>query len=245
MFEAVIFDLGGTLVQIERLKAYSYARTALVLSEGPLQEAEVITAYKELAKWDRADAAASLVRRFGLRKEASARQREFGVKTPAEVFLHIHKQFFAQMLADPLVVRNSAWPHAMALMRRQHPVRYALVSCISQHSAMRILEILGIEDAFHRVVTAGAETRHTPAFFRQVAHQLGVPPAACLAFEDTVRGIHAAKKAGMKAVCIPNDYTRDTVLADQGLPADHLVLSSRELPELVDRLVAGPVIAGM
>ena len=47
MIEAMIFDLDGTLVQTEKLKALSYARAALLLKP-ELKEADVINAFKDV-----------------------------------------------------------------------------------------------------------------------------------------------------------------------------------------------------
>ena len=48
MIQAVIFDLDGTLVETERLKALSYARAAVELCLYTLTEAEVIEAFKDV-----------------------------------------------------------------------------------------------------------------------------------------------------------------------------------------------------
>ena len=44
----MIFDLDGTLVQTERLKAISYARAAIELCPYNLTEEEVIEAFKKV-----------------------------------------------------------------------------------------------------------------------------------------------------------------------------------------------------
>ena len=48
MIRLVIFDLDGTLVQTERLKAMSYARAAVELCPYQVSEEEVIEAYKDV-----------------------------------------------------------------------------------------------------------------------------------------------------------------------------------------------------
>ena len=44
MIQAMIFDLDGTLVQTERLKAHSYARAAVELCPYTINEEDVIFA---------------------------------------------------------------------------------------------------------------------------------------------------------------------------------------------------------
>ena len=47
-----------------------------------------------------------------------------------------------------------------------------------------------------------------PAVYLTAAARLGVDPAACVAFEDSVTGVSAAKAAGMRVVAVPaeNQY---------------------------------------
>ena len=61
---------------------------------------------------------------------------------------------------------------------------------------------LGLNGAFAATVTA-SEVEHSkpaPDLYLAAAKRLGVPPADCLAFEDTPSGIASAKAAGMFAV---------------------------------------------
>ncbi len=78
MIKAFIFDLDGTLVQTEALKAKSYARAAVEL-DGGLTEDEVIAAFKDyvgpFAEGSRRGASEA----FRLGSKAAARMKEFGV----------------------------------------------------------------------------------------------------------------------------------------------------------------------
>ncbi|MGB3905651.1 MAG: hypothetical protein WBB22_12075 [Anaerolineae bacterium] len=47
MIRAMIFDLDGTLVQTERLKALSYARAVAELCGNKIREPEVIDAFRD------------------------------------------------------------------------------------------------------------------------------------------------------------------------------------------------------
>ena len=68
MILAVIFDLDGTLVETEELKARSYARAAIELRP-ELHEAEVIEAFKDLIGLSRQEVAVVLKWRFGAQPE--------------------------------------------------------------------------------------------------------------------------------------------------------------------------------
>jgi len=81
MIRAVIFDLDGTLVETEELKALSYARAAVELRP-ELNEAEVVEAFKDVVGLSRQEVAMALLQRFGLEAAARARMAEFGVSAP-------------------------------------------------------------------------------------------------------------------------------------------------------------------
>ena len=79
MIRAMIFDLDGTLVQTEKLKALSYARAAVELCPYTLSEAKAVEAFKDLVGLSRREVAQALVERFDLEEKARSRMAEFGL----------------------------------------------------------------------------------------------------------------------------------------------------------------------
>jgi HAD superfamily hydrolase (TIGR01509 family) len=71
---------------------------------------------------------------------------------------------------------------------------------------LNTLRALGIADLFQAIVTAEDYRRGKPSPdpFLEAALRLGVPPEACLVFEDTATGIAAATAAGMQSVLVPS-----------------------------------------
>ncbi|TRW22373.1 HAD family phosphatase [Flavobacterium zepuense] len=69
--------------------------------------------------------------------------------------------------------------------------------------------IVGPED----VVTSKPD----PEVFIKAAQQLGVDPANCVVFEDSPKGIEAARRAGMKAVGIASYHTAEELANDNVL----------------------------
>jgi beta-phosphoglucomutase len=78
----------------------------------------------------------------------------------------------------------------------------ALATSAVADSAARILERLGLAAAFPVRVTAGQVRRGKPdpEVYLTAAAALGVPPPACVVFEDAVVGVEAARRAGMAVV---------------------------------------------
>jgi HAD superfamily hydrolase (TIGR01509 family) len=69
---------------------------------------------------------------------------------------------------------------------------------------LRTLELIGLGDTFSVVVTAEDVQRGKPApdMFLLAAERMGVPPADCVVFEDSVLGLEAARRAGMTGVLV-------------------------------------------
>jgi len=83
---------------------------------------------------------------------------------------------------------------------------------------------LGVRSYFTAVVS-GAEMpgKPDPAVFLEAARRIGVPPEDCLVIEDSVAGVQAALRGGMKCLAVTTTNPR-AVLKDA-----HLILDSLEL----------------
>ncbi len=104
MISAVIFDLDGTLVETEELKALSYARAAVELRPD-LDEEEIVEAFKDFVGLSRGEVAVGLMERFGLEEAARARMKEFGVDRPWQAYVQIRLRIYDEMLCDPKLVQ--------------------------------------------------------------------------------------------------------------------------------------------
>ncbi|MGE6630786.1 HAD family hydrolase [Bacillus sp. NPDC077027] len=71
------------------------------------------------------------------------------------------------------------------------------------------LKQIGLFDYFECIRTSDdvEEVKPNPELYLQTARCLGVVPSECVAFEDSVNGLMAAKRAGMKCVIVPNKVT--------------------------------------
>jgi beta-phosphoglucomutase len=78
MIQAMIFDLDGTLVQTEKLKALSYARAAVELCPHEVSESQVVEAFKQVVGLARHEVAQYLVSEFKLEGKAAQRRGNSG-----------------------------------------------------------------------------------------------------------------------------------------------------------------------
>jgi beta-phosphoglucomutase-like phosphatase (HAD superfamily) len=77
--------------------------------------------------------------------------------------------------------------------------------------ATKILQNIGVWDRIDVLVASDDVIRHKPHpdTFLKCAESLGVPPEACLVFEDADLGFRAAKAAGMRVVDVRPYYMDD------------------------------------
>jgi HAD superfamily hydrolase (TIGR01509 family) len=241
MIRAFVFDLDGTLVETEELKALSYARAAAELRPD-LNEGEVMEAFKDLVGLSRQEVAVGLMRRFGLERAARTRMVEFGVNTPWQAYVQIRLRIYEALVADPELVRAHSYPHNIALLRDVRSEGYptALATQSHREQARRVLYILGLADEFDVVVTRD-DVEHgkpDPELHLLAARELGVRPEECLAIEDSPTGVKAALAAGTEIVAVTTDLTRQKFRDTNLLDRSHVVDDPRALPAVVRHLIS-------
>jgi beta-phosphoglucomutase len=241
MIRAFVFDLDGTLVETEELKALSYARAAAELHPG-LDEGDMIEAFKDLVGLSRQEVAVGLMRRFGLEGAARDRMVEFGVGTPWQAYVRIRLGIYERMLGDPKLIHEHRYPHNIALLRsvRRNGYPTALATQSHREQALRVLGILGLADEFDVVVTRD-DVEHgkpDPEMHLLAARELGVGPEECLAIEDSPAGVRAALAAGTDIVAVTTDLTRQKFRQTDLLDRSHVVDDPRTLPKVVRRLIS-------
>lgn len=205
MFDAVIFDMDGLLID----------------SEPHWQRAqyEVFTA-------------------LGVRMTPESVRQTVGLRTrdhiefwyPRHPWIFMSKSGVAERIMRRAVelIRQRAVPlpgaietvHACAALG----VPLAVASSSAQSVLDALLSHLGIADCFEVVQSAEHEPfgKPHPGVYLAVVRRLGVGSGHCLAFEDSVTGVTAAKAAGMTCIDVPARDSLDDPrfrLADEVFPS--------------------------
>jgi beta-phosphoglucomutase len=239
VIRAFVFDLDGTLVETERLKAISYARAAKELRPD-LDEDDVVAAFGDFVGLSRQEVAIGLMRRFHLGDAARERMEEFDVDQAWRAYVRIRLRIYDSLLSDPERVLAVRYPHNLALLSNVRGQGYltALATQSHREEALRVLRILGIADEFD-VIATREDVEHgkpDPEMHLLVARELGVEPGECLAIEDSPAGVEAALSAGAQAIAVTTDLTRAKFRDTDLLDRSHVVDDPRTLPDLVRRL---------
>lgn len=239
MISAALFDLDGTLVETEELKAVSHARAVVELRPGA-PEAEAYSAYAdELVGHSRKEVATTFVRRFGL--EEAARSMADGDEEPWQVFVRVRRGIYEELLADADLLLEKRYPHNIELLRRMRSEGYPTACATMSHreQVVRVLSTLGLADSFDMISTADDVRRGKPdpEIDLLVAKKLGLPPEEFLVIEDSAAGIEAAVAAGMNVVAVPTGITRKQVRAADLLEPRWIVEDPGDLPGVVSQRI--------
>ena len=241
MILAMIFDLDGTLVQTEKLKALSYAKAAVQLCPHDLDEEEVIEAFKDVVSLSRREVAQTLVNRFNLAEKARAWMADYNVQTSWQVYVQVRLDIYNEMMADPDVLRGNQWPHNMALLHEaaRSDCKVGLATMSHCDQVQRILQILNLTDVFDFVATRDDVDRGKPdpEIYLLVAAELGMVPADCLVIEDSPSGVKAALAANMKVVAVSTPFTRQRLHESGLLPKTLIADHSEQVADLVHQVI--------
>lgn len=242
MIRAMIFDLDGTLVQTERLKALSYARAAAELCPGEISADQVIDTFKEVIGLPRQQVAQALVERFDLQEKAAGRMVELGVSTPWQAFIQVRLGYYERMLADPQVLLDHRWPHNLQLLEeaRKEKCQTGLATMSTCRQAQRVLGILGWQTAFDFVATRDDvnQGKPDPEIYNLVASELGAHVDQCLVIEDSPAGVQAALAAGMWCIAVTTPFTRAAIHEQELLNERWVVDDPEQLLAVVQDLLA-------
>jgi HAD superfamily hydrolase (TIGR01509 family) len=183
MFDAILFDLDGTLIDTE----------SLAMAAG-------IAAFADLGHPVTLDFLHSLV---GVDLPTASQRIAHSHPTLDQAALHpVWQQgFVAAMDRDGLAMKSGALDLLTARLRPM-----ALVTSSGRHEAHRKLAKVGIADHFDVVITLDDVTapKPSPAPYLLAAERLGVDPTRCLVFEDSETGAEAAHRAGCFVVQVPD-----------------------------------------
>ena len=183
MIKAIMFDLDGTLVQSEKLKALSYAMAVQRLRGLSGPEPQAIEAYRDIVGASRDVASRHIVDKLALDADLRPYMDAYDASEPWEVLTAMRKAIYDDMVADPQVLRDNQWPHTIALLRlaRETGCRTALATMSYRREAVHVLRALDLKQALDVVLTHEDVQKPKPSRFPLTHHSTRSPvcPLSC------------------------------------------------------------------
>ncbi len=124
----------------------------------------------------------------------------------------------------------------LSLIKKELGLKLAVASAARKEEILHNLEHLKILSLFDAIVSGVDDltdysdpegvNKPKPYIYLHAAKLLGLPPAQCVAFEDSATGLLAAVTAGMITIAVPNqvtqlqDFSRADYIIDPATPID-------------------------
>ena len=241
MIRAIMFDLDGTLVQTEKLKALSYATAVQRLRGLAEPDPRAIEAYREIVGSTREVASSHVMDSLALEDDLRPLMVQYDVTEPRDVLTAMRTAIYGDMVADPQVIRDNQWPHTIGLLRIANKTSCSTaVATMSQRAeALHVLRSLELEQTLDLVLTREdvQNPKPDPEIYLMAASKLSVPPNECLALEDSPAGVKAGVAAGMNVIAVATPFTIAGLHSSQVLDHTWVVHDPLELLSVVQQRI--------
>ena len=225
MIKAVIFDLDGTLIQTEVLKAQSYALAISQLAQHEITEQTVLDCFNEYVGLSRQEVVAGLAMRF---KDVLSRHLNTNdLEQIGQQLINKRLEEYRKILDDSKLLAKHFCSYTLGLFHQLLEDGFQVVLATMSHlpEAKKVTETMGIFNKFHHVFTRDdvLEGKPAPDIYNLARATLKLAPKECLVIEDSVNGIRAAQNAHMPVFAVTNSITRRAVHDCQLLEASFIV----------------------
>ena len=200
----------------------------------PEPDARAVEAYREIVGASREVASRHITKRLDLDEDLRPLMAQHDASEPWQVISSMRKSIYDEMVSDPQVIRDNQWPHTVGLLRvaRETYCRTGLATMSYLDEVLHVLRALDLVEDLDVILTREdvQQAKPDPEIYLLAAEKLDVPPAECMAFEDSPNGVRAAVDAGMNVIAIATPFTVAAIHSSEVLDHAWVVHEAEELP---------------
>jgi HAD superfamily hydrolase (TIGR01509 family) len=237
---AFIFDLDGTLVETEQLKAQAYADVIgrLLGKERPEQEA--VDLYRLIVGSTDQTVCRRMIEHFSLLPLLDVRPGE----EPWHALHRVRMERYREAHGTPANLRAAQYQHnvKLATQAKADGKRVAVATMSFSDEAERVIGALGLSDTVGSVVGVNHVQNPKPApdAFLLAIERLGVSPAETLIIEDSPAGTRAAMRSGARWICVATPFSTGAVRQAGDIDRQWVVEDPAMLAATVARRISAP-----
>ena len=235
MIKAIIFDLDGTLVQTEILKARSYGGALELLTENSVSEEQVVNSFKQLVGLSRKEVARKLIEKYmgKISKDYSnIRQEEL-----PELLIEHRLEIYREMLSDPLILLKYTCKYNIELLNTgiKKGFKTGLATMSYCEQVKKVLKIIKLENHFDHIISRDEVNlpKPDPEIYLKMLEKLEITNSQAIIIEDSISGIKAAQAAGVVVFAVTNSLTEDKVVNSGIIDSRFIITNRAELNKIV------------
>ena len=233
---AFIFDLDGTLVETERLKAKSYATVVGRLNGANAPDPRAIELYERIVGSTDEMVCRQMIDDFDLSDALESRD--------SELWKHLHEirmeEYRATDGAAERLLENT-YDHNIDLLRTQKASGRIVSVATSSFSdeAKRVLDVLGVRVLLDDIVGREMVTnpKPDPEIYRLAMDRLELEPEEVVIIEDSPIGSKAAMASGASWICVSTPFSRSAIESTNWLDPMWVVHDPDKLNQTVNRRI--------